>query len=217
MISLSLQSSSHCVSVAIYKNKRLIYDIQNKENDTNRSEQVILLIERSLQKIGFQKIDEIIISRGPGSFTSIRAQISIAQGLALAFNAKIKTVDTFQVLISSDDFSKKNCVTIFKESRQEYYCQSFKKVECTWKKDCSLKAINENTIKKLLLEKFENQFDGDFFVVTDYAYPIFKDFLSKKFDIRIINISAQNVFSASKKKFASRSTTPLYFFKHYAK
>lgn len=216
MISLSLQSSSYCISVAIYKNKKLIYDIQNKENVTNRSELVILLIERSLQKINFQKIDEIIISRGPGSFTSLRAQISIAQGLALAFNAKIKTVDTFQVLISSDDFCKQNCVTIFKESRQEYYYQSFKKVNRTWKKDCSLQASNEKTTKKILLEKFENHFHEDFFVVTDYCYPIFKDFLSKKLDIRVMNISAQTVFNASKTKFATRSTTPLYFFKHYA-
>ena len=65
---------------------------EEKSKATVRSAQMILpLVEKLLKKAGLapQKIDEIIVERGPGSFTGLRVGISIANALSLSLLIKI--------------------------------------------------------------------------------------------------------------------------------
>lgn len=53
-----------------------------------------------------QKIDEIIVVNGPGSFTSVRLGVTIAKTLAFTLNIPIKTISSLEVSSISNNASK---------------------------------------------------------------------------------------------------------------
>ena len=103
------------------------------------------VLEKLHEDFPINKINQIILPRGPGSFTGIRSLISVAQGLALGCNAKIRTVSTFEAIISSENFSEKKCLVIFKDSRDEYLFQFFKKSQILF---CPKKKLIQETVEK---------------------------------------------------------------------
>jgi len=50
----------------------------------NRSQDVLILIDQILKKndLGLEKLDQIIVNEGPGSFTGIKVGVSIANAIA---------------------------------------------------------------------------------------------------------------------------------------
>lgn len=53
--------------------------------------------------IGFGQIDALAVSRGPGSFTSLRIGLGIVQGIALAHDLPVHAVSSLDVLAASAD------------------------------------------------------------------------------------------------------------------
>ena len=131
MISLTLQSSKSCVSAAVFQDSKILsfHKLKKKKKKKKETtENLMKVLEKLHKDFPINKINQIILPRGPGSFTGIRSLISVAQGLVLlGCNAKIRTVSTFEAIISSENFSEKKCLVIFKDSRDEYLFQFFKK------------------------------------------------------------------------------------------
>ena len=93
MLSLSLFSSSSNVSVAIARKAKLLKFFEiTKEKKNIRSDKILELIQVMLKEYDNSKITEIILPRGPGSFTTLRNLLSISQGLSITNNAKIYTL-----------------------------------------------------------------------------------------------------------------------------
>jgi tRNA threonylcarbamoyladenosine biosynthesis protein TsaB len=59
-----------------------------------------LLAERGL---GFEDLDALAVSRGPGGFTSLRIGLGVAQGIALARDLPIHAVSTLAALAEAAD------------------------------------------------------------------------------------------------------------------
>ena len=138
MLSLSLFSSSKSVSVAISNREKIIQFFQNNDEEINKSNLILLLIKGVLKNYKITDFENIIFSRGPGGFTSIRSMISIAQGLSLGTTIKILTVDTFEIFLSEIEPKNGLTVVFFQDSRNDFYFKLFSFSKDKWKEESKI-------------------------------------------------------------------------------
>lgn len=81
------------IIVVLYENG-LVVDKKEVINKKNNSEYMFPTI---VEVINDQKIDEIIVVNGPGSFTGVRLGVTIAKTLAYTLNIPIKTITSLEV------------------------------------------------------------------------------------------------------------------------
>ena len=82
-------------TVAIIKNGKLL--AEDKVESENHSDNFMLLIDKTLKKSGLtiNDIDEIMLNKGPGSFTGLRVAVSIAKGFGVDEKIKFSTFTSF--------------------------------------------------------------------------------------------------------------------------
>ena len=99
MIVLALDCSAGACSAAVASGNRLCAS-HWRAMRRGHDEALIPMIERvaSDAAVRFSEINEIRVTRGPGSFTGIRIALSAAQGLALATGAEVVAADSFEAL-----------------------------------------------------------------------------------------------------------------------
>ena len=102
MIGLFLDTSSNYFMTAIVKNGEVI-DSFSKEYQKDLSKEALYQIRNLLDKnsITLDMVDEIICTRGPGSFTGLRIGVTIAKTLAYFLNKDLYSVSTLDLLASS--------------------------------------------------------------------------------------------------------------------
>ena len=85
-------------NVAIIKNKKLV--VENRIESENHSDNFMLLIDKTLKEVGLQinEIDEIMINKGPGSFTGLRVNMSVAKGFGFGGDVKFSTFTSFDYI-----------------------------------------------------------------------------------------------------------------------
>ena len=89
-IILSLDTSRHDkVVVGLRMNEREV--IIEEKFDFKKSQGILPLIERMLfqQKVGFNKITQIKVNPGPGSFTGVRIGVAVANTLGLVLQIPV--------------------------------------------------------------------------------------------------------------------------------
>lgn len=99
---LSIETSTSICSVAVHLDGRLI-SLSELTEPGAHAERLMLLVEEVLEKakIGFQELDAIAVSEGPGSYTGLRIGVSTAKGLAFGLNKPLIGVNTLQALASA--------------------------------------------------------------------------------------------------------------------
>jgi tRNA threonylcarbamoyladenosine biosynthesis protein TsaB len=96
---LLLETATDVCSVAVSVDGQL--RALTEELEANRHASVLtLLIEQSCRdaSVRLSDLDAVAVSRGPGSYTSLRVGASTAKGLAYALNIPFIAVDTLQAL-----------------------------------------------------------------------------------------------------------------------
>ena len=151
MLSLSIFSSSKSVSLAISKEKKIIKFIEKNDNQKNKSNTLLILIQNILKEYELGLFKNIIFSRGPGGFTSIRSLIAISQGLCLNSNIKLLSVTTFELLLCQLTYKKGITLICFKESRRDFYYQFFIYEGDEWKKISKIFSGFKDEIKKKII------------------------------------------------------------------
>lgn len=98
MISLLLDTSYTNLSVGLVKDHELL-DKTEYEAWQRQSEYLIQEIDSILSRNGVEKedIDEIIVSKGPGSYTGVRIAMTVAKVMALALNKSLFSVSSLEV------------------------------------------------------------------------------------------------------------------------
>ena len=213
MLSLSLFSSSQSVSVAIGVKKKIknFYTIYNN----NLKSDVIMRLLVKVFKVYANEFDNIIITRGPGGFTSIRNLLSISQGLSLTNGAKIYTVNTFEIFLPHLRTKKNPVVIIFKDSRKDFYYQFYSNNNNMWRKESKIFSGFAEDIKKKI-EQFTKKRKGSTIeIVTNET----KDIFTKEYKEKVYKytIDARYVMKAHFQGFSKTSTKLLYFHPHYGK
>ena len=157
MISLSIYCSTQTMSVALYKGQILL-DIQKKKIAKNKIDYLPLIVKKTLTSNNIKYLDRILFSRGPGSYTANRSVKALAQGLSLARNSKLVTLDNFEVYLGNledkhdgiivffHDFNDKFFIKFFYKEKEKYidYEQKFYYVEGRNLENTILEKLYEN-------------------------------------------------------------------------
>ena len=81
------------IIVFLYEDEKVVKKkkIINKKNNSE------FMFPTIVEVIDNQKLDEIIVVNGPGSFTGVRLGVTIAKTLAYTLNISIKTITSLEV------------------------------------------------------------------------------------------------------------------------
>lgn len=101
---LLLDTSDRFLCVGIAKNDNLIYK-KSFEAWQRQSELLIPEIITAFNELNikFSNIDEIIVGKGPGSYTGVRIALTVAKTIASVSNIKIKAISSLAILGTIND------------------------------------------------------------------------------------------------------------------
>ena len=132
-----------------------------------------------------QKLENLIINIGPGSYTSLRIGIAFFSGLSLSYQINLKgipCVDFYKYLISKDDLlftgiyinsaNNQKFICIYDE-KKEYY--NIHKIE-------SFNEIENFKIKKIISNTELNKNNSNLFKNIKYQSISFKEIIIKNLD-----------------------------------
>lgn len=122
MVKLVLEASDGFLSLAIFQDKNLIAE-KNLECKRNLSEVLLQEIDKLLNSatISKKQINEIIVTRGPGSYTALRVVMAIAKTLSYALKIKIKTISTLLLQSKNNKETSKLSVSLIDGRRGNVY------------------------------------------------------------------------------------------------
>ena len=132
-----------------------------------------------------QKLENLIINIGPGSYTSLRIGIAFFSGLSMSYQIDLKgipCVDFYKYVISKDDLlltgiyihsaNNQKFICIYDE-KKEYY--NIHKIE-------SFNEIENFKIKKVISNTELNKNNSNFFKNIKYQSISFKEIIIKNLD-----------------------------------
>jgi tRNA threonylcarbamoyladenosine biosynthesis protein TsaB len=95
---LAIESATKNCSVAIFENEKLLHFKEINSDEYLHAEKLTLFIEEVLTKVSFtlKKIDGIILSKGPGSYTGLRIGTSIAKGLCYSLEIPLISISSLK-------------------------------------------------------------------------------------------------------------------------
>ena len=130
MAILAIETSSGKASVALYSDKTLLAFVQNQRINM-QAENLFPLIDQVFEQTGldYSKINYLVTSTGPGSFTGIRIGLSAAKGIGIAAkNVQLMACSNFEVIAfraMRQTVRVKDVVVILQCSEQTLYLHSF--------------------------------------------------------------------------------------------
>ena len=103
MITLLLDSSNTLLVVGLAKDNKVIDQTIYKAWQ-KQSEFMILEIEKILKRnyIDPKSVGEIVVSKGPGSYTGVRIALTIAKIYGYALNIQVYAISSLKMLIKKD-------------------------------------------------------------------------------------------------------------------
>ena len=98
MVTILLDSSNTNLSVGLARDN-LLLECVSYEAWQQQSEYMIPELNKLLEKYSVSKeeIQEVIVAKGPGSYTGVRIAITIAKTIATVLNAKLYAVSSLRV------------------------------------------------------------------------------------------------------------------------
>ena len=212
---LAFDTSTEKFSISILKNNKIVLNLSKILNKTY-SKFVVSILKKSLEKsnLDIKKINCILISLGPGSFTGIRIGIAAAKGLGMPHKINISGYNNMDILVNSVDKKiKKNVITIIKSKKNDYYFQVFNTKKEPLTKTSFFSIYN---LPKLFFNKnvvFSGDIDLD--LIKEIKKRKKNEFFlyKKKFSNArmLINLIKDNQYIAKK-----TTLDPIYVYNHYA-
>lgn len=146
MVTVLLDSSNTNLSVGIARDN-LLLDYVSYEAWQRQSEFMIVELNKLLEKhkIAKEEIKEVIVAKGPGSYTGVRIAITIAKTIAVALDAKLYAVSSLRV--QKDGAVPSICVINARSNRSYvgvYQDQKILLDDCIMKNDEVLKYLEDH-------------------------------------------------------------------------
>lgn len=146
MVTILLDSSNTNLSVGIAKDNILL-DYISYEAWQRQSEYMIVELNKLLEKHNIKKEDitDVMVAKGPGSYTGVRIAITIAKTIAVALNAKLYAVSSLRV--EKNDDVPSICLINARSNRSYvgvYQGQKILLNDCIMKNDEVMKYIEDH-------------------------------------------------------------------------
>ena len=129
---LHIETATDVCSVAIAKDGQLLGFVEERFSHHNgHSKNLTLFIEACLKKTGLKlkQLSAVAVSRGPGSYSSLRVGTSVAKGICYALDLPLLAVDTLQSLAFASQQAMPLAgalyIPMIDARRMEVYCQVF--------------------------------------------------------------------------------------------
>ena len=181
---LGIESSSRKLSVGLMKEKSFFELNSEKINDTANSLPQLSKKIISNASLGFEDLDAICISAGPGSFTGLRVGMSYAKGIAMALDIPIIPVSTFDSL-AYNNLSEELSTLIYSHGNTFYICK--------YNLDNGI-LLKSSEPKSILKENFlELSHD----IVFNGPMNIFEDLKANNLKIEFKDLSVNNIITVS--------------------
>lgn len=99
MITLGMDTSFHFLSLVLMKDDKVIASLQ-KEAYKQQSETILSELDLLFKSVGLKPKDlnQIVLTKGPGSYTGLRIAMSIAKIIASTANVSLYTVSSLHLL-----------------------------------------------------------------------------------------------------------------------
>ncbi len=128
MLVLAIDTATKIGSVGIYSREKGIVGEITINGSLNHSETLMTSIDYlfKITKIEIEKIDLIVTSVGPGSFTGIRIGVGVAKGLAYSLKKPIVGINELDLIASLNgkrDETNKIISLIDARKERVYYCE----------------------------------------------------------------------------------------------
>ena len=126
---LAIDCVHEACSAAFFDGEKIVSEIVEKM-EHGQAERLIPMIQEVLSagNVGFQDIEAIAVTTGPGSFTGVRVGLAAANGIALAADLPMIGVSVLEVLAWKSyrlfPDIKKLCL-VLETKRDDYYIQFF--------------------------------------------------------------------------------------------
>ncbi|WP_293874165.1 tRNA (adenosine(37)-N6)-threonylcarbamoyltransferase complex dimerization subunit type 1 TsaB [Flavobacterium sp.] len=127
MYILNIETATKNCSVSLAKNGETILYKELASQGYSHAEKLHVFIEEILNEtsVGFDDLNAIAVSKGPGSYTGLRIGVSAAKGLCYALDIPLISVDTLQVLakqaLSVIDYDGGYIIPMIDARRMEVY------------------------------------------------------------------------------------------------
>ncbi len=97
MYKVILDTSNQYLAVALYKDDECLESVLEKGSQ-RQSENAIPYLSKILENHGVEllDVDEMVITRGPGSYTGVRVAMTIAKTLSVISNVKVKAISSLK-------------------------------------------------------------------------------------------------------------------------
>lgn len=150
MLSLAFDTTMARCAVAI-GDENTVLAARNEAMGRGQAEALLPLIQALLGEagIGFDDIDRICVTTGPGSFTGVRIGVAAAKGLSLARDIPIIAMTTLEVVAAqaSQSMEAPGDILVAQDARRgEVYVQRFRnsgQLPLTSLSDASALALSE--------------------------------------------------------------------------
>ncbi len=128
---LNIETATDICSICI-SNKDEILVIKEAVKEYSHTSEITILIERCCSETGvsLKQLDAVAISKGPGSYTSLRVGASTAKGICYALDKPMIAIDTLQsIALASRKKEKKTALyaPMIDARRMEVYTSLFDK------------------------------------------------------------------------------------------
>lgn len=103
MLRLILDTSNKYLYIAVLNDLQLLFEHVQPGNN-NHSETLVQVLENTLKEnnIDLEKIDEIFVGRGPGSYTGVRVACTVAKVLAYIKHKKLYSFSSLDLLLTTN-------------------------------------------------------------------------------------------------------------------
>ena len=212
MISLSIYCSTQTMSVALYRGQILL-DIQKKKIEKNKIDFLPLIVEKVLTTNNIKLLDRILFCRGPGSYTANRSVKALAQGLSLARNSKLVTLDNFEVYLGNLEDRPDGMIVFFQDFNDKFFIKFFhkeKKKYVDYEK--KFYHVEGHNLENIILEKiYENP---KTLIISDYKVSINK-FNKININMRYLSPNASHLANSFFKGYGIDNLEIIYHHTYY--
>jgi tRNA threonylcarbamoyladenosine biosynthesis protein TsaB len=181
MLTLAFNTSSSLISIALFKDEKLI-DFYESEESGKQSELLLIKINEILakNKFSYQNLDLIAASKGPGSFTGTRINTTCAKTMAMALKKPLILVNNLDALAFSQKElieNKQNLLIAIDAGFNEFFTANYtiKNAEIFSHKEAKLSNLDEiedlQKQQKIIIKNLE---EINAILIANYAIAEFK-------------------------------------------